>query len=92
MLLTEDIEKNIEVLVASREKAQVKQSSLFAKPGDCRFPYWGSDCLRKLSKEAGVQNHNTLTSTKLHKQLATLAQILNLSEASQDILATFKRT
>ena len=30
------------------------------------------------------------TSTELRKQLATLAQILNLSETSQNILATFQ--
>ena len=63
---------------------------LYSKPGEAIFPYRGSDCLRKFAKEAKVQNPHALTSTKLKKQLATLAQILNFSETSQDVLATFQ--
>ncbi|KAJ8321232.1 hypothetical protein KUTeg_001215 [Tegillarca granosa] len=48
------------------------------------------DCLKKLAKEAEIENTSTFTSSLLRKQLATLVQILNLSETSQDILATFQ--
>lgn len=90
VLFTNEMKKNIDVLCASREKANVKQPYLFSKPGDSKFPYRGSDCLRILAKKSGIENPSALTSTRLRKQLATMAQILNLSETSQDILATFQ--
>ncbi|XP_061191604.1 uncharacterized protein LOC133199782 [Saccostrea echinata] len=84
------MKENIKILIEQRKRANVFKDLLFSKPGDTKFPYRGSDCLRKFSLEAGVENPQALTSTKLRKQLATLAQILNLSESSQDILATFQ--
>ncbi|KAJ8305181.1 hypothetical protein KUTeg_017269 [Tegillarca granosa] len=90
VLFTNEMKKNIDVLCASREKANVKQPYLFSKPGDSKFPYRGSDCLRILAKKSGIENPSALTSTRLRKQLATMAHFLNLSETSQDILATFQ--
>lgn len=90
VLLTDEMKKNIKILIQQREKAKVSGDCLFSKPGDSKFPYRGSDCLRRFAKEAGVDNPTAITSTKLRKQLATLAQILNLNETSQDILATFQ--
>lgn len=90
VLLTDEMKKNIKILIQLRENAKVSRDCLFSKPGECKFPYRGSDCLRKFAKEAGLENPTALTSTKLRKQLATLAQILNLNETSQYILATFQ--
>ncbi|KAK3108426.1 hypothetical protein FSP39_007787 [Pinctada imbricata] len=89
VLLTKEMKESIEVLISQRKKANVSKDLLFSKPGEAIFPYRGSDCLRKFAVEAEVQNPSAITSTKLRKQLATLAQILNLSETSQDIFATF---
>lgn len=90
VLLTNEMKRNMKILIQQRENAEVSGDCLFSKPGESKFPYRGSDCLRKFAKEAGVENSSAITSTKLRKQLATLAQILNLNETSQDILATFQ--
>lgn len=90
VLLTEEMKDSLQCLISLREKAQVTKDLVFAKPGETKFPYRGSDCLRKYAFQAEVRNPTALTSTKLRKQLATLSQILNLNETSQDILATFQ--
>ncbi|KAJ8316601.1 hypothetical protein KUTeg_005848, partial [Tegillarca granosa] len=73
VLFTNEMKKNIDVLCASREKANVKQPYLFSKPGDSNLPYRGSDCLRILEKKSGIKHPSSLTSTRLRKQLATMA-------------------
>lgn len=49
----------------------------------------GSNVISKLSKNCGAKNPENLTSTKLRKQVATVAQILNLSDDDIEQLATF---
>jgi len=49
----------------------------------------GSDAIRKLSKDCGAKNPENLTSTRLRKQVATVAQLLNLSESDIEQLAAF---
>ncbi|KAJ8316567.1 hypothetical protein KUTeg_005882 [Tegillarca granosa] len=90
VLFTDAMKKSINILIKNRERSNVNSDLLFAKPGNSKFPYRGSDCLKKLAKEAEIENTSTFTSSLLRKQLATLVQILNLSETSQDILATFQ--
>lgn len=90
VLLTDEMKKNTKILFQQRENAKVSGDCLFSKPGDSKFPYRGSDCLRRFAEEAGVQNPTAITSTRLSKQLATLAQILNLNKTSQDILSTLQ--
>lgn len=89
VLFTEEMKKSIDILLEAREEAGVTQPYLFSRPGISK-PYRGTDCIRKFCNLAQLQNPSAITSTKLRKQLATLAQILNLSETSQDILATFQ--
>lgn len=50
----------------------------------------GSDSIREFVSKCGAKHADLITSTKLRKQLATLAEVLNLKENSQDILATFQ--
>ena len=91
VLLTEKMKENIETLIKFRKLSEVQdQVYLFARPGRSQFPYRGTDCIRQFASECGAKHPETITSTKLRKQLATLAQILNLNETSQDILATFQ--
>ena len=90
VLFTDDMKKSINILIKSRQDADVTQPFLFGRPGNASKPYRGSDCIRKFCNLAKLQNPASINSTKLRKQLATLAQVLNLSEASQDILATFQ--
>jgi len=63
---------------------------LFARSGNSASPYRGSDCMRNFAHECGAKQPECLTLTNIRKQLATLAQILNLKDNSQDILATFQ--
>lgn len=89
VLLTESMKKNILLLIKMGSKEKISSKFLFAKPRDTRFPLRGVDSLREAVKEAEVKQPELLTSTLLRKQMATLAQVLNLSETSQDVLATF---
>lgn len=45
--------------------------------------------IRKIVKQAGVKNPDAITSTKLRKHLATMSQVINLSEQDLDQLAEF---
>ncbi|KAJ8933113.1 hypothetical protein NQ314_014208 [Rhamnusium bicolor] len=49
----------------------------------------GSSTLRKYAVSCGAQNPATLTSSRLRKQIATVLQILNLTEIEMEQVATF---
>lgn len=49
----------------------------------------GSDAIRKFANECGAKNPENLTSTRLRKQVATVAQLLNLTENDMNQLSTF---
>ena len=51
--------------------------------------YRGSDVLRNFAIQCGAKQPEALTSTKLHKHIATISQILNLSNHELNQLATF---
>ncbi|KAH3690237.1 hypothetical protein DPMN_192405 [Dreissena polymorpha] len=91
VLFTTDMQRNIEVLLKMRSGAGISNGGLlFATPGNQKKPYRGTDALRKMADSCGMKDPALITSTNLRKQLATLAQILNLKENSQDLLATFQ--
>jgi integrase len=91
VLFTKDMQQNIEMLLKMRSAAGVSDDGLlFATPQNEKNPYRGTDALRKMAKSCGMEDPSLITSTNLRKQLATLAQILNLKENSQDLLATFQ--
>ena len=79
----------IQALIMKRELVGVQSDFLFARPGVAAMPYRGHDCLRRYAKECGANRPELMTSTNLRKQLATVCQVLSLSENSQDILANF---
>jgi len=81
---------NITTLLEYRDERLSDNNFLFARPGNGANPYRGSDCLRNFAHQCGAKAPQNMTSTKLRKQLATLAQILNLKENSMDLLATFQ--
>ena len=89
MLLTRRMLAAIQALIMKRELAGVQSDFLFARPGVAAMPYRGHDCLRRYAKECGANRPELMTSTNLRKQLATVCQVLSLSENSQDILANF---
>ncbi|XP_055362652.1 uncharacterized protein LOC121202050 isoform X6 [Betta splendens] len=90
VLLTPAMQTTIDLLVSKRKDCGVLQENpyLFARP--CAMTcYRGSDCLRHFAKVCGAKTPETLTSTKLRKQTATLSQVLNLSNTELDQLAGF---
>lgn len=48
-----------------------------------------SDIIRKFSKQSGAKYPENITSTRLRKHVATIAQLLNLSDSDVEQLATF---
>ncbi|XP_034562753.1 piggyBac transposable element-derived protein 4-like [Notolabrus celidotus] len=49
----------------------------------------GSDAIRQIAKECGAKHPETLSSTKLRKQISTLSTVLNLKDHEMDVLANF---
>ncbi|KAK7901992.1 hypothetical protein WMY93_018761 [Mugilogobius chulae] len=90
VLLTPAMQEALDLLVSKREMCGVVPGNkyLFARPKACSY-FRGSDCLRHFAKMCGAKNPESLTSTKLRKQTATLSQVLNLSNTELDQLADF---
>uniref|UniRef100_A0A8R2BAE1 Uncharacterized protein n=1 Tax=Acyrthosiphon pisum TaxID=7029 RepID=A0A8R2BAE1_ACYPI len=91
ILFTTNMQKTIKFLLAIRETSSFidkENPYLFALPNSMNS-LRGSDAIRKLAKESGAKNPENLTSTKLRKQIATVAQLLNLSENDIEQLANF---
>ena len=49
----------------------------------------GSDCLCQEADECGAKHPEHIRSAKLRKQIATIAQVINLKDHELDILASF---
>lgn len=90
VLLTEQVQNNISQILKLRESMNLQSDYLFNRPYPAINPYRGSDCLRQYAFACEAQKPLLMTSTRLRKQLATLSQVLNLSETSQDLLACFQ--
>ncbi|XP_062599195.1 uncharacterized protein LOC134260661 [Saccostrea cucullata] len=88
ILLTNSLKETMEALLKARKALKIDSDYLFIKPKNSN-PIRGSDCLRKFSLKCGAKCPNLLTSTRLRKHLATICQILELSESNQDMLAKF---
>lgn len=91
ILFTPTLQKTIAFLLKTREVADFIDENnpyLFALPHSTNC-IRGSDAIRKLSVDSGAKNPENLTSTKLRKQVATIAQILNLSDGDLEQLSTF---
>ena len=90
VILTAKMKQSVDMLLQYRERINVSSSNNFIfaianSDGHMR----GSDTLRKLSMETPLKKPLLLRSTKLQKQIATLSQLVNLSENEQDVLAQF---
>ncbi|KAL5238907.1 hypothetical protein ACI65C_006317 [Semiaphis heraclei] len=91
ILFTPTLQKTITFLLKTREVVDFIDENnpyLFALPHSLNS-IRGSDAIRKLSIDSGAKNPENLTSTKLRKQVATIAQILNLSDGDLEQLSTF---
>ncbi len=90
VFLTERMKESINLVVQRREEAGVPAENpyLFARPG-VMTNIRGCDCLRKYAKESKTENPELLRSTKLRKQVATLCQLLDLTEQELEQVARF---
>ncbi|XP_053400253.1 uncharacterized protein LOC123523522 [Mercenaria mercenaria] len=88
ILLTRKMKQNLGILMAMHAELELDTEYIFQKP-NTSFPIRGTRALRQLADEADLKHADRITSTTLRKQLATMSQVLDLSESSQDILAQF---
>ena len=88
ILLTNSMLKKISRIRELRNKLKIDSVYLFAREGSEK-PYRGSDVLKRLAREAEVENVDIFTWTSLRKQIATMSQALEITENDQDMLAGF---
>ena len=89
VLFTEKMVSDINILINLRNKfVTTPNIYLFAstKSGNS---ITGSNIIYRYVRLAGVKNPSAISSTKLRKHLATISQVVNLSEQDMDQLATF---
>ena len=92
VILTKEMKTSMDTLLCLKEQAGVSSNNtfFFAIPNKMSEGHIrGSDVLRKLTNEIPLQKPELLRSTKLRKQIATLSQLVNLSENELDVLAQF---
>jgi hypothetical protein len=89
LLLTADMTKAMDVLLECK-----KNISSIENTNDYMFPVFnskeperGHDVLRDMCKEVDLENPRLITSTKMRKYIATVTQVVNLSENESDWLA-----
>jgi len=89
VLLTDEMINWIDNLVSVRSHYIPECNPyLFSTVGDYSH-FRGSDVLRKFAMESGAKKPQLLTSTRLRKHVACLAQVVSLRENELDSLATF---
>lgn len=90
ILFTPKIQSSLLVLISVRETFCSKTNEyLFAIPNTKNSCLRASEVMRKLAIASGAKNPSALTSTKLRKQIATVAQLLSFNEGDVEQLANF---
>lgn len=92
VLLTQTVQKCIDLLLKWRNEAGVAEENkyVFARPNFGSLePLRSSDVLRYFAKEVGLTKPENITSTRLRKHVATVAQVLNLDRNDLEIMASF---
>ncbi|XP_060563895.1 uncharacterized protein LOC132723232 isoform X2 [Ruditapes philippinarum] len=88
ILFTKNMKENLDILLKLQSRLHIESDYVFIRPGG-RKPFRGNDVLKEAAETANVTHASRITSTSLRKQLATMSQVLNLTESNQDLLATF---
>jgi hypothetical protein len=90
ILFPKSAQKFVVVMLSARNQfVPEKNAYLFALDSTEEQRINGAYTLRKFANSCGAQHPATLTSTRLRKQIATVLQVLNLSETEKEQLATF---
>ena len=90
VLLTPEMKKAIDLLITTRNAVGVSKKNLyiFARPYKKSDGYMrASDCLRKVTRELDLELPEAITSTKLRKYVATIAQVIDLKDSELEWLA-----
>ena len=89
IIFTSDVAQRLAVLIQCRpEHIPPGNPFLFATKSESTH-YRGSDTIRKFAAACDADKPQLLTSTKLRKQVATLAQVLSLQPHELDAVAAF---
>ena len=89
LIFTQDVDNAIGVIINLRKAVGVsdKNPYVFAVPlGSVKY-IRGPDAIRKHVRKCKIKCPQALTTTNLRKQVATLSQLLNLSENELELLA-----
>nr|CAI5858238.1 unnamed protein product [Callosobruchus analis] len=92
ILFSTKLQQYMDTLLWARKKTNFVSKDnpyLFAQTG--KYKKWidGSKALRYFAVNSGAKCPDTLTSSRLRKQIATVLQILNLNEAEKEQVAKF---
>uniref|UniRef100_A0A2A4JQQ9 Uncharacterized protein n=1 Tax=Heliothis virescens TaxID=7102 RepID=A0A2A4JQQ9_HELVI len=89
VLLSTDVQEDIDLLLTIRERFIPRDNLyLFARPG-YSTTMCGYKVLNKMAKECGAKNPDAISASKLRKHLATLTQVLSMTENDLEQLSTF---
>lgn len=92
ILFTTHLQKRLNFLLKLRETASFINSDnpfLFPLTQCSSNCMRASDVIRKFGQNSGATNPENITSTRLRKHVATVSQLLNLSDSDIEQLATF---
>ncbi|KAJ8911356.1 hypothetical protein NQ315_011649 [Exocentrus adspersus] len=92
ILFLTKLQKFISCLIEVRRNSDIVPQSntyLFANPGSQNRWMSGTNVVRHLGQECGVQNPGLLTSTKFRKHIVTTLQLMSMDETEMDQVATF---
>jgi len=90
IMFTPKLQKAIAMMISIRKTVCNKNNEyIFAIPNTENSCLRASEIVRKLALASGAKNPSAITSTKLRKQVATVAQLLNFAEGDVEQLANF---
>ena len=88
ILLTPTMCRNLDRLMKLRKEESIVSPYMFATKTGQR-PHRGSDVIKRFAKEAEVGSPELFTWTNLRKQVATISQVMEITDTDQDLLAKF---
>ncbi|XP_072380664.1 uncharacterized protein [Diabrotica undecimpunctata] len=89
VLFNPEVQNHIDILLAVRNAFVPRDNPYLFAPAKSSSHLIGYKILGKHAKLSGAKNATSITSTRLRKHLATLSQLLNLSDGEIEQLATF---
>ncbi|KAF3855744.1 hypothetical protein F7725_016467, partial [Dissostichus mawsoni] len=91
VLLTKRMTNSLDFLLENRtQENEILETNIYVfATANSDSNIRGSDCLRKFAQLCDAKHPETLTSTQLRKQIATLIQIMNLQDHEMDQVAKF---